>query len=195
MFEFIYRVGSRIRHAAVLEEQRWLWKIVEPVWQNAFEWVSAGRGYQARVNNDLFRLAYEYGSRYDRHNKHAYEPVVYRALVNEVREGMIVCDIGAHVGLLALAAAKRVGPTGHVFAFEPAPKALATLQRHIRFNGYRDRAEAIGAVVSETDGVIPFYVYRDSMSNSLGRDNLDVLSSSATHRILFSKPSKPKCCP
>ena len=102
--------------------------------------------------------------------------VVYRALVNEVREGMIVCDIGAHVGLLALAAAKRVGPTGHVFAFEPAPKALATLQRHIRFNGYRDRAEAIGAVVSETDGVIPFYVYRDSMSNSLGRDNLDVLS-------------------
>jgi FkbM family methyltransferase len=176
MFEAIHRLGSRIRHTPFLARQRWLWMTVEPLWQHAFRRLSAARGYPARINNDVFRLVYDYGSRYDREDQQMYESVVYRALVDSVREGMTVCDIGAHVGLLTLAAAKRVGATGHVFAFEPAPEALATLQRHIRFNGYGDRAEAIGSVVSDTDGVVPFYVYRDSMSASLGRTNLDVLS-------------------
>jgi len=176
MLESIHRLGSQIRHTGFLEKQRWLWENVEPVWQYIFRRTSAARGYPTRINSDVFRLVYEYGSRYDRPDRQAYEPVIYQALIDSIKEGMTVCDVGAHVGLLTLAAAKYVGPTGRVFAFEPAPEAFATLQRHIQFNGYGDRAEAIGSVVSDADGVIPFYVYKDSMSASLGRDNLNVLS-------------------
>jgi FkbM family methyltransferase len=176
MFEHIHRFGSRIRHSRLLEKQQWLWDVVEPAWQYIFQKASASSGYPTLVNNDVFRLTYEYGSRYDRHDRHGYEPVVYKALVNSIEEGMTICDIGAHVGLLTLAAAKRVGPTGRVFAFEPAPDSLAILRNHIRFNRYEDRGEAIESVVSDTDGTVSFYIYKDSMSASLGRNNLDELS-------------------
>src|SRR5262245_52543606 len=105
MFKSIHRLGSRIRHITFLEKQQWLWKTVEPLWQKVFGRLSAAEGYPARVNNDVFRLVYDYGSRYDRHNKQNYEPVVYQALIDSVKEGMTVCDIGAHVGLLTLTAA------------------------------------------------------------------------------------------
>lgn len=176
MFESVHRLGSRIRHTPLLDRRTWLWDGVEPLWESAFR-TAARRGFRTHVNDDVFRLEYSHGSRHDRRDHQAYEPIVYRALLEEIREGMIVCDVGAHIGLMTLAAAKRVGPRGHVFAFEPAPEALASLRRHVALNGFGDRVEVVPAAVGDTGAAtVSFYVYHDSMSASLGRDNLDRLS-------------------
>jgi FkbM family methyltransferase len=48
--------------------------------------------------------------------------------------GMTVLDVGAHHGLYTLLAAKRVGRTGRVVAFEPSARERKRLLRHLRVN-------------------------------------------------------------
>src|SRR5262249_11504183 len=46
-----------------------------------------------------------------------------------VQPGMTVIDIGANVGLFSLPIARRVGPAGQVFAFEPGSEARGLLEK------------------------------------------------------------------
>ncbi|HME11615.1 MAG TPA: FkbM family methyltransferase [Candidatus Acidoferrum sp.] len=51
-----------------------------------------------------------------------------------LRPGMTVLDLGAHHGLYSLLAARCVGPGGKVIAFEPSPREVRRLQRHVKLN-------------------------------------------------------------
>ncbi len=51
-----------------------------------------------------------------------------------LQEGMRVLDVGAHHGFYTLTAAKRVGRSGRVIAFEPSPRERQRLILHVRMN-------------------------------------------------------------
>jgi FkbM family methyltransferase len=179
MLETLHRVGSRLRHSPFLEEQRWLWETLEPTWQRMFKRFSAERGYPAHINDDIFRLVYSYGSRYDRADKREYEPDIYNAFVKDISEGTVVFDIGAHVGFFTLAASKRVGRRGFVYAFEPAPETAAILKQHVSFNEWRDHTEVVTSVISDAIGTVSFFAYGDSMASSMREENWEL---AAEHR-------------
>jgi FkbM family methyltransferase len=63
-----------------------------------------------------------------------------------VRPGMTVLDIGAQVGQYTLEAAKLVGPTGSVHAFEPVPRNFDLLQANVRINGLTNVAPSPVAI-------------------------------------------------
>jgi FkbM family methyltransferase len=176
MLEMLHDFGSRVRHSPVLERQAWFWRKVEPAWQRAFGHLSLQKGFATQVNGDILRLNYQAGSRYNRSDQRIYEPGFYGAMARIVGDGMTVFDIGAHIGIFSLGAAKRVGSRGKVYAFEPTPETAAILARHVEFNGWQDRIEVVRAVASDVDGRIDFYVNGISMSASLGRENVEVLS-------------------
>jgi FkbM family methyltransferase len=176
MLETLHRVGSQIRNSELLRRQAWLWNTVEPLWQRAFGRISRGVGYATHINADIFRLEYAYGSRYDRKDKRAYEPAFYLPFVDRIREGMTVFDIGAHVGIFALGAAKRVGRSGQVVAFEPAPQTIAVLERHVAFNELQDIIRVEPGVVSDSTTPLSFFVYEESMAASLSRKNVEDLN-------------------
>ncbi len=177
MLEMLHNLGSRIRNWTPLERQTWFWGMIERLWQAIFTRLSANVGFATHINDDVFRLEYDFASRYDRFDKRQYEPVFYLALTKEIKAGMCVVDIGAHIGMLTLAAAKRVGPTGRVYAFEPAQESVRILRRHVEFNKWNERIEVVQAVVSDQNGRLPFYVYGASMAASLSRTNVEVLNS------------------
>ncbi len=52
-----------------------------------------------------------------------------------IKPGDIVLDIGANIGYYTLIFARCVGPTGHVYAFEPDPGSFALLQKNVQING------------------------------------------------------------
>lgn len=52
-------------------------------------------------------------------------------LLSYLKPGMIFADIGAHVGYFSKIAANRVGPSGHVHAFEPTPATFARLRANL----------------------------------------------------------------
>lgn len=52
-----------------------------------------------------------------------------------LRPGMTVIDIGANLGVYSLPAARLIGPTGRVFAYEPGSEARVLLERSRELNG------------------------------------------------------------
>lgn len=51
-----------------------------------------------------------------------------------VQPGDVVYDVGANVGYYSLIAAHLAGPAGRVYAFEPVPRNVAYLSRHLEMN-------------------------------------------------------------
>lgn len=55
---------------------------------------------------------------------------------NLLEHGMTVIDVGANIGEVSLVAAKMVGPSGHVYAFEPLPEVADKLSENIKLNNF-----------------------------------------------------------
>jgi len=54
---------------------------------------------------------------------------LFRFAGGYVKEGDVVYDVGANLGVFAVCAAMRTGPTGRVYAFEPDPVTCSLIQR------------------------------------------------------------------
>jgi len=67
-----------------------------------------------------------------------------------LRSGEVVYEIGAHVGLYMLGSSGRVGPEGHVYAFEPLPRNAEYLRRHVELNRLSNCSVVEAAVCSST---------------------------------------------
>lgn len=63
-----------------------------------------------------------------------------------LRAGDVVVDAGANIGTYSLLAASRVGPSGRVIAFEPAPVAFERLRENVARNAL-EQVETHGAAV------------------------------------------------
>jgi FkbM family methyltransferase len=76
------------------------------------------------------------------------------ALVRErLRTGGDFVDVGAHIGMYAIAAGLELGPRGRVLAFEPNPAARAQLEANVVLNGCGNvivSAAAVSDAVGET---------------------------------------------
>ncbi|SRR6266545_2940317 len=64
-----------------------------------------------------------------------FKPFETELVMNEVRPGDVVVDVGAHIGYFTLLLAALVGPKSRVFAFEPDPDNFALLCRNVELNG------------------------------------------------------------
>ena len=96
-----------------------------------------------------------------------HEPGTHNILQRLVDEGDIVLDVGAHVGLLTIPLAARVGPEGKIHAFEPIPRSAEALRRALLLNGLLDRCILHLAAVSNQTGIAHFYSGDNSMMGSL----------------------------
>jgi FkbM family methyltransferase len=82
--------------------------------------------------------------------------------------GMVVLDIGAHIGIYSVLAARCVGPSGHVVAFEPAFRERRLLRVNLavgRFSWVRVEPVAVGA--SEGSVTLHLVLGREGGCNSL----------------------------
>ena len=66
---------------------------------------------------------------------------------HRLRPGMVVVDIGANYGLYTLCCARRVGPEGRVWAYEPASLPRSCLERSIAAN-HLPQVRLAGAALS-----------------------------------------------
>jgi FkbM family methyltransferase len=77
---------------------------------------------------------------------------VFRSLI---RPRDVVYDLGANVGFYSLLASVLVGPQGRVFSFEPLPRNLALLRRHLGENRITN-CVIVASAVSNREGIAPF---------------------------------------
>ena len=94
-----------------------------------------------------------------------------RVFRDVVQPGMVVLDLGAHVGFYTLLASELVGPRGLVLAFEPEPRNYSMLLENVRSAGATN-VRAFACAVSDVDGTAPFNV-----GPTLGEHSLYVAAS------------------
>jgi FkbM family methyltransferase len=71
-----------------------------------------------------------------------YESGVWRILKSHLKPGTVLYDVGAHIGLFSLIAARDLGVHGPVFVFEPDPANLRRIEEHAS----RNRLDALGII-------------------------------------------------
>lgn len=67
------------------------------------------------------------------------EPGTVTVLSALLREGDQAIDVGAHIGLTVIPAARKVGPAGRIIAFEPGSRAASLLRQNLALNFISER--------------------------------------------------------
>lgn len=108
----------------------------------------------------------------------SYECDKQTLIARSVEQGTVFFDIGAHVGFYTLLASILVGDAGKVFAFEPLPRNLEYLKKHLDVNGIQN-VTIFDAAVSNRSGKAQFAEAPNSSMGSLvdeGMLTVDVVS-------------------
>jgi FkbM family methyltransferase len=80
-----------------------------------------------------------------------YELPVQKALAQYLQPGAVFYDIGANVGFFSIIAAKKIGNKGQVYAFEPVPENVTTIQRNVELNRFTN-VTVVDKAVSSSSG-------------------------------------------
>jgi FkbM family methyltransferase len=88
---------------------------------------------------------------------------------HHLRPGSICFDIGAQAGYHTLYASTVVGPSGRVFAFEPAPRNTANIRKHLAMN-HLENVTVVEAAVSDFDGISQFDCASSAVAGRLSPD-------------------------
>jgi FkbM family methyltransferase len=107
-----------------------------------------------------------------------HENSILECLASHLRRGDVFYDVGAHIGFVALVAARLVGPEGRVFAFEPDPDNSSRVAHHARMNALPQIEPVCSVVWSECTAVF-FHRAADASSRNTG----SVIVSSGSSNI------------
>ncbi|MBB5695236.1 FkbM family methyltransferase [Muricoccus pecuniae] len=80
------------------------------------------------------------------------EPGTVAVIQAILREGDVVLDVGANIGLTVLPAARRVGTSGRVIAVEAGSRVAGLLGRSLALNGVAERVSLHHAAAGEAPG-------------------------------------------
>jgi FkbM family methyltransferase len=100
------------------------------------------------------------------HLARGYEEYLGEVFAEATAPGTTVVDGGAHMGFHTVTAAKQVGPTGRVLAFEPDPYNYAALVLNVRRNGCGN-VTTRRAALAEGPGVAVLHQSLGTVSTSL----------------------------
>jgi FkbM family methyltransferase len=95
-----------------------------------------------------------------------YEPEMRDAL-SLLSSGDVFVDVGANVGVYTLHAARRVGPSGKVFFFEPTAETYERTCENVKLNGFTN-IKGFQKAVADAEGTVDFMVCESNNSNYIG---------------------------
>ena len=154
------RISTTIRRSLPFPTDHLLWRVIRPLYQRILQ--TTGRnGLRRTINGtDTFLIMPELYNMVEE-----YEPDVWRRIMDEVRPGDVVADVGAFIGLYTLAIARRVGNTGRVYAFEPDPISARTLSQLVKLNRLDGHVEILDKAVGADPGIVSFAAGHASVSH------------------------------
>lgn len=128
--------------------------------------LTLGKGMNRTFQGNTVRMP----TRYYKYFEADYEKDNIRIINDRVKSGMVIMDIGAHIGLMTAILGKKVGPTGKVFSFEPTPSTFKILQKTVAINNL-SHATVNPFAVSDKKGTLSFYVSEHDADNSNSLSN------------------------
>lgn len=123
--------------------------------------VTLKRGVARKINGMKVRFP----AKWSRYYESNYEADNYGFLKQQVKPGMDIIDIGAHLGLFSTCASQLTGPQGKIICIEPTPGTFSILEKTIRLN-HCTNVITLQAAVSNKEGMTAFYVSHTAGCNS-----------------------------
>ncbi len=96
------------------------------------------------------------------------DPGLLRLFRSLIKPGMVVVDVGAHIGIFTLEAARLLGGRGKVYSFEPTPETFAVLRDNVQVNGFLESGVVVlhQAAVLDRDGLATLGMYPDNSGHN-----------------------------
>lgn len=126
------------------------------------EKITFGKGLSKKVSGVKVKLP----AKYIRYFPADYEADNFTFLKESIKPNAVLLDIGAHIGLFSIIAAKLAGSGAKIFAFEPAPSAQKVLNQTIAINHLQKTITAVNAAMGCAPGNIIFFVSDNEADNS-----------------------------
>ncbi len=95
------------------------------------------------------------------------EATFIEILKSSIGAGMTVVEAGAHIGYVTLQAARAVGPSGRVFAFEANPRAVPLIERNLTVNGLNEHVTVVPLALADVPGQHAFFLSGGGDTSSL----------------------------
>jgi len=185
----IEKTLKQIRHHPAAARLTGLWNLVRPVYLAGLSLFAGRNGLERVINGtDPIRVTPELQG-----VSEVYEPALWSHLMANLRNGDIVVEVGAYVGLFSVAMARRVAPLGQVHAIEPNPDNYRKLENMVAVNQATSRVRtallALGkergsawfepraseSRVSDTASATAIRVEIDTLDGYLGDRRIDIL--------------------
>jgi FkbM family methyltransferase len=99
----------------------------------------------------------------------SYESDKQDLFARTVQRGDAVYDIGANVGFYTLLSSVLAGPSGVVYAFEPLPRNIELLKKHLLLNHIAN-VQVIESAVADKPGTASFELSGSALQGKLGGD-------------------------
>lgn len=121
-----------------------------------------GRGVSREICDECIRFP----AKFSRYYESDYEPQTFDFFRRYLSPGDVVFDVGGHIGLFAVLAARQVGQHGKVYSFEPTPFTRSVLEKVVDLNGCGNTVEVRHEAVSSQRGSTVFYDTGTEISNA-----------------------------
>jgi FkbM family methyltransferase len=170
--EKLSRFLNHLRQGTLIDRIAWEWR--KRVKQSRSRWwksqagkreysdVKIDRGVRIRLHFDSELSRAIYVDDFERKER--------EFLKAYLRTGDLFVDVGANIGLFSLIAARVIGPTGKVFAFEPTGRIYERFTDSVRLNGFQN-ISCFRLALSDRVGRQDFFVSKDGFDawNSFAR--------------------------
>lgn len=139
--------GQRLgRHLPMIPMRGWL----RTCFHYMLSWQSRGKGFVCQLpGGEQIHILPEF-----RHISWNLDE--YTAFKANCPRGGIVLDVGANLGCYSLLFSQWVGPSGQVYAFEPAMDTFCGLQQLIELNEAQDVVHPVQQAMSDASGEVVF---------------------------------------
>lgn len=137
---------------------------VKKIGYKVIDVVTLGTGVPTKINGVKLKLP----TKYFRLFPADYEKDNFEFFKKHIKQGDIILDIGAHIGLFAIFFAKL--SKGKVYSFEPTPATLKWLKKTIDINHCNNIVTIVPKAISDKAGKAKFFVSPTSdisVANSL----------------------------
>ena len=158
------RLARAIRHHPRLKMLDPLWRALRKPYLSALKVLAGKRGIEVHIAGNPMWLDPLFATQ----NWEEVEAESYSAYVQDLAEGMVVFDIGAHIGTYAILALKRLGPRGKVIAYEPHPLTRKYLLQHLDMNPGGAGVVVRDLCCGSSPGTASFYFLPDRTEGTSG---------------------------
>lgn len=141
---FLERCARTIRRLPILRSAGFFWDIITPAYEYLLRLIYGDILRRCINEDDIIYVPFRL-----RHFTDKYETAFFKKVMDEVRRGDVVADVGAFFGFYTFAFAKRAGLNGRVVAFEADPKNLAFLKDALKRYNKGLKPEISGYAVGE----------------------------------------------